>query len=77
MKMEHDLKLSPDMDQHLAMFRDRWIRARALDAAVAFHAYRYVSDDNKGALTEVLDTSDKFVKYILIGRELKMEDDNA
>lgn len=68
MSMEHNMKLSPDMDQQLATFRDRWIRARALDAAVAFHAYRFVSDIDSEMRIAIMQTADVFTAYIRDGK---------
>lgn len=64
--MDHNLKLSPDMDELLALHRDRWVRSHALSAAVAFHASR--TNGTTASVNNVLGTAHAFEEYIRDGK---------
>jgi hypothetical protein len=66
--MDHNLKLSPDMDQTITAHRERWIRSHALKAAVAFHQVETMAEDVSPSMGEVLNTSMVFEEYIRDGK---------
>lgn len=72
--MDHNLKLSPDMDQALAALRDPWIRAQALSAAVAFRKEgitlaEYPAITGLSTVKDIINVAGIFETYIRDGKE--------
>lgn len=66
--MDHNLKLSPDMDQVITAHRERLIRARALDAAVAHSQTEVTAGEDPQSPTQILYLAEQFADYIRDGK---------